>query len=167
MSRGLFVAFLTIPILALPVRAAEPSFADRPLQEWIADLAEKDPLIREEAIEVLIKIGPEARIALPRLAEMHEKDPSAGVRRRAALALWRLDGQTKPARDVLTADLKSPIPAQRLKAVSLLRELGTPAAELTPTVLDMIADVDVFVKDQAATALNLLGEDAVPAVIAA
>src|SRR5205814_8691487 len=126
MSRWCLAVVVALLVPAADVRGAEPSYADRSLAQWIADLAEKDPLIREEAIEVLIKIGPDARTALPRLTELHEKDSSAQVRRRAAIALWRLDGQTRPARDLLAAELTAPLPATRLKAAALLRELGVP-----------------------------------------
>jgi HEAT repeat protein len=150
-----------------PAGAAEPSFADRTLTEWTADLGAKDPLVREEAIEVLIKIGAAARTSVPRLAELYDADPSPAVRRRAAVALWRLDGRAKPARDLLTAELKAPVPTARLKAVALLREMGVVGRELTPTVLESVQDPDGVVNSYAASLLNQMGEDAVPAVVAA
>lgn len=160
------VAILVAALAAPAVRGADTSFADRSLTLWVADLSEKDPLIREEAIEVLIKIGPDARVALSKLAELHEKDSSAEVRRRAAIALWRLDGQTKPARDLLVGELKAPLPATRLRAAGLLRELGTSGRDLAAVALDSLHDPDPVVSNLASGLLNQLGDDAVPAVVA-
>src|SRR5262245_21321788 len=167
MSARLLAILAIISCFAPAVRGAEPAYADRPLSQWVADLSEKDPLIREEAIEVLIKIGPDARIALPKLAEMQERDTSVQVRRRAAIALWRIDGQTKPARDLLTAELKAPLPVTRLKAVVLLRELSVSGRELAPIVLESLSDADGAVGSLAAELLQQTGEDAVPGVVAA
>lgn len=166
MSRWLDAMTIGVALVAPAVQGADPAFADRSLALWIADLSEKDPLIREEAIEVLIKIGAEARVALPKLAEIQEKDASPEVRRRAAVALWRLDGQAKPARDLLSAELKAPLPGARLRAAGLLRELGMPSRDLAPVALDSLHDPDPVVSGLASSLLNQLGDDAVPAVVA-
>src|SRR5262245_30745061 len=68
----------------------EPAFAERALSRWIADLDDPDGLIREEAVEVLGRMGADARPALAKLEKL-TTDDTGMVRRRAAVALWKID----------------------------------------------------------------------------
>lgn len=157
-------AWLLLLIGPFALRAAEPTLAGRPLQAWIADLDAKDTLIREEAIEVLQEFGGDAKSALPKLLQLYQSDVPA-VRARAALALWRIDGRTEPARTVLLAALKTGTANQRMRSVHLLLQLGTPAAELAPPVLELLhAEPDYYVLNQVQTIVMQIGTDAVPAL---
>src|SRR5262245_15361951 len=71
-------------------------YSGRPLRDWLADLDDEDLLIREEAIEVLAQAGPAAKSAVGRLTKLlaHESRP---LRTRAALAVWRISGDARPA----------------------------------------------------------------------
>ena len=55
------------------------------LKEWLAELDDKDPLIREEAVEVVAQIGTAAKDAVPRLRVL-VKDKNRSLRSRSALA---------------------------------------------------------------------------------
>src|SRR4051812_12038918 len=93
-----FRILFVIPLLL----AAEPP-AERPVADWLKDLDDPQSLVREEAIEMLIRA--KAKDAVPKLTKLLD-DPSSSVRRRAALALWKIDGQTKPAIAILAATLR-------------------------------------------------------------
>src|SRR4051794_40959580 len=83
--------------------AAEPvTFARRPLDSWVADLDDKDPLVREEALEVLAQLGPKAKAAVPKLERL-AKAAGEAERRRAAFALWKVDGRAEAAIPVFRA----------------------------------------------------------------
>lgn len=149
---------------SLAARTAEPSVAGRPLNQWIADLEAKDTLIREEALEILPEFGSEAKPAIPRIAALYQSG-SPAVRFRAAIALWRIDGRTEPAMAVLTEALKSDGRSKRLQAVELLMQLGRPAAELAPPVLELMrGEPDYSIQSQVQMMLAQFGAEAVPAV---
>ncbi len=140
--------------------AAEPPLAGRPLGQWLEDLTAGDLLRREEAVEVLGRAGPAAREAVPLLEKMLRGQPLS-LRTRAALALWRIDGRTRPAVEALAETVRSgSCPAVRLEAMKTLRELGEDAAPAVSTLLDL-ADVDL----EAAETLGDIGKPALPDVL--
>src|SRR5436309_303243 len=112
--------FLAIPFLALSVRAAEPP-AERPVAEWVKDLDDAQSLVRAEALELLIRA--EANAAVPQLTKLLA-DPLPSVRRRAAVALWKIDGQTKPAIAALTAAVRDVDAGQRRESLLMLRDVA-------------------------------------------
>jgi HEAT repeat protein len=57
------------------------------LPALIGALWDRDGGVREEAIFALVKFGPDAQEAVPRLARMQRQDPSARVRASAGRAL--------------------------------------------------------------------------------
>src|SRR4051794_20254564 len=70
-------------------------YSGRPLRAWLGDLDDSDLLVREEAACVLAQVGPAARAALPQLRKLLTHD-NRSLRTRAALALWKVSGDTKP-----------------------------------------------------------------------
>src|SRR4051794_14614663 len=73
-------------LLGAPARGDEPTFRDRPLSAWVADLAAKDAGRRKEAAQVLGELGDEAAGAAKALGELL-RDEELEVRRAAAQAL--------------------------------------------------------------------------------
>jgi HEAT repeat protein len=164
------IVVAAIMIATWPAQAAdplkEPAFADRPLSRWMADLDDTDPLVREEAIEVLGRMGPEALTAVPRLEKIAGVD-TALARQRAALALWKIDGRLDPARELYRQSLKQTQGLQRLHAVQTLRQLGSPPSELAPHLVDLLIDPDYNVSNAATMMLQQFGAEGVPALAAA
>jgi hypothetical protein len=69
-------ALVLIGLLLGAEPAAESPLAGRPLRQWLEDLAARDLLVREEAVGVLTRAGPEAKEAVPRLEKMLRDEPS-------------------------------------------------------------------------------------------
>jgi HEAT repeat protein len=160
------LAFILVIGCVCVGRSAEPTFADRALSAWIADLDGADVLAREEAVEVLLKMGTAAKPALPKLEQL-SKSEFVTLRRRASFALWKIGGQKQPAIDVYTADLKAPIARVRLEAVQRLTQLDVPRETLFPVLVAMLGDSEFAVYGQAMSALQTFGADAVPVVLEA
>jgi HEAT repeat protein len=146
--------------------APEPLYAGHPLTRWLADLKDPDVLVREEAIEVLTAAGPAAKEAVPLLEKMLRDEPRS-LRTRAALALWRIDGRTRPAVEALgeTARDRALSSNARNLAIQHLQQLGGDAAAAVPTLLDLIDDPDLALRNTALWTLGTVGKPALPAVL--
>src|SRR5262249_22443988 len=107
------------------------SYAGRSLQAWLDDLHDADPLVREEAIEVLGLLGPAAKAATPELKKLLESKDQA-LRTRSALALWKVAGEAKPAVAVLAKSLSGAEPAVRREALIALGQMGPAAGPAAP-----------------------------------
>ncbi|HEY7308817.1 MAG TPA: HEAT repeat domain-containing protein [Gemmataceae bacterium] len=157
----LLVLFLTYPSAC---GAAETLYAGKPLAFWLDELKSDDPLIRDEAVAVLSDAGPAARAAVPRLEELL-KSKQPRVRVRAALALWRIVGQTKPAVAALTEALRDRAAPHRAEMLNQLGQLGSAAASSAPVVVGMVRDPDLVVRTQATMAMQRFGAAAVPSLV--
>jgi HEAT repeat protein len=142
------------------------SFAGRSLQAWQDDLDDRDPLVREEAVEVLAQLGAQAKETTPRLRKLLA-DPSRTLRARAALALWRVAGEVKPAVAVLTESLREPSPVTRRDSLSALAQMGPEAASASGAIVELLDDRDLSVRIQAGTTLTRLGRAALPSLVKA
>jgi HEAT repeat protein len=151
-------------VLLLALGAPGPLAAGRSLADWVRDLGDKDPLVREEAVEVLAQSGPAAKEAIAQLEKMARDEPLP-LRVQAALALWRVAGKTGPAVEGLAETLrKSPMLTRRLEALKTLGQLGTMAAPAVPAILDLVDAPDQGLRNQAMTTLTEIGPPAVEAV---
>src|SRR5262245_43556635 len=136
---------LGLTLAATVVRPAAPPaprlYADRPLKAWLADLDSPDLLLREEAVEVLAKAGPAAKLALPKLRAFppHDNPP---LPTRAALAVWRLAGDAKPAVHALSTSLAESSPPVRREALTSLGEMGAAAVPAVGVVVRFLDDTD-------------------------
>jgi HEAT repeat protein len=151
-------------IVLAPRHAAETLYAGKPLAFWLEELKSSDALIRDEAIEVLTEAGPAARAAVPRL-EVLVKSDRPHLRIRAALALWRIAGQTKPAIAALTEGLRDRDAPHRAERLSQLGQFGGAAASSAPAVVELIDDGDPPVRTQVGMALQRFGAAAVPFIV--
>jgi HEAT repeat protein len=135
--------------------------AGRPLSQWIADLDHADPLVREEAIEVLASVGPAARAAVPKLEKLLSTSNQT-VRGRAALALWRIDGHTQEAVAILKENLTSPSNWVRAQALTNLGQMGEQAVNAADVILDLLEDPDASIRNQANLMLTRMGPAILP-----
>jgi HEAT repeat protein len=145
-------------------QAEEERYAGKPLAFWLEELKSDDAFIRDEAIEVLIDAGPAAHAAVPQLEALLE-DEQIRVRIRAALALRRIAGQTKPAITTLTEALRDRTAPKRAEMLIQLGQLGPAAASGAPVVVALINDADPVVREQATRTLQRFGAAAVPAIL--
>jgi len=152
--------------LTVPAIAAEPTFADRPMSAWVADLGDADPLIRDEAVEVLAKLGPAAKPVVSRLEALLASTSSVS-RRRIAFALWKIDGRTDLAIDEYRAQLKSSRGRDKLAAIETLVQLGVPAKELAPHLTATVAEAEVSWYAASRSVAAALGADGAEALAAA
>ncbi len=116
-------------------------------------LMEEGPLEQENAAMAIGQIGgPEARAAIPFL-EILLRSPDEMTQIRAAQALWRIDGRTQPALDMLRTSLRGQCPAP---AAEVLGEMGEAAQSAVPALVATLGDTSPFahgVRLEAAIAL--------------
>src|SRR5437588_36210 len=112
------VVLLSVLPGAARAAADQPVFAGKPLDHWVGLLKSDNPLLREEALAVLGEMGAPAREALPALRPLlQEKD--ATLRLRAAVAVWKIERQSKDVLPVLTDALRDTNRERRLLALSV------------------------------------------------
>jgi HEAT repeat protein len=109
-SRALFVTVLAVSALSTGLsaqgrRPKEPTFQDRPLSAWIADLKGMAPYTRNQAAYAIGSMGPAAKAAVPALIEALS-DPEPTVRFPACIALKEIGPDAAEAVPALRAALE-------------------------------------------------------------
>src|SRR3712207_355505 len=95
MSKRLFICLAIVLGVAATVRSDDrPVSEEKPVDEWISALKDKDAPTRVRAALALGRMGTKAKAAVPALQEAL-KDENSSVRGRAAVALWRIDRPLK------------------------------------------------------------------------
>src|SRR5688572_19732583 len=102
MTRFAWGMALAVMFSPVPGSGEEPTYKDRPLSAWVADLKAKDAATRKGAAKALSELGSEAASAASALGELL-RDEELEVRREAAQALPCLGRRAVP---VLAAALK-------------------------------------------------------------
>jgi hypothetical protein len=139
--------------------------------ELLPNLADPSAEVRESAARALEQIGaPAARPAVPMLLRLLNADADGDVRRRAALALGRID----PASDDVIAEAARRLRADRdttvrVSAAVLLLASGGAAAGASDALTDALSDESSAVRLYSAAALahTAGGESVVPRLLAA
>src|SRR5438093_2674240 len=126
-----YAAILSIAILLVGCGKKEPLYKGKPAGDWLQALQDSDPQTRREAAGALATL--KAKDAAPQLA-VALKDQDAGVRAKAAEALWSLGADASEAVPELTAALKDQSADVRLSAAGALGEIGAQAREAIPAV---------------------------------
>jgi HEAT repeat protein len=109
-------------------------------------------------------LGTIGRTARPALMRLHNglRDPSAAVRIQAALAQWRIAGDTSGL-DVILRALADDDPGTRESACRALVPFGPAAGPATPALAHLLSDKDARVRQVAVEALGAVGKDAAAA----
>ena len=119
LSWVLFV--LVLGLVGCP-KAEDKKKVVKTVEQWVADLKDKDPAVRRHAASALGGIGPEAEKAVPALIEAL-KDKDWSVRSRAAWALGSIGPRAEKAVPVLIQALKDKDPAVRSAAQIALKKI--------------------------------------------
>jgi len=122
------------------------------------DSKRKDSLLR--AIFVLGEIGSEASEAVPKLIELLAAD-DRDVHTQAKKALCRIGAVAVIA---LESAIRNGSYNVRLRAAYVLGEIGPNAVGSVPGLINMLADPDTGLHQQAERALRRIGPDAVPKI---
>lgn len=102
-SSGLLLALAIGPLAGqAPPKGSEPSFDNRPLHEWIADLSGVAPYTRHAAAYAIASMGASAKAAVPALIK-NLTDESSAVRYSSALALGEIGPDAADAVPALKA----------------------------------------------------------------
>jgi HEAT repeat protein len=148
------------------VTAVEPTYSGKSLSHWAAQLKDRDPRFREQAVTPLLSFG---AAAVPPLVDLLR----SGDDQSRLLALKVLEGLGADAKDALPALIEArndPHSEVRYKAIVCLTELGTDAKEAIPALIAGLDDPDVRVRMSAVERLAQFGKDApeaLPALIRA
>src|SRR5205814_4888570 len=108
---------------------------------------DKEPVVRQAAIEALGNVGP---AAIPSAAALRAllKDPDKAARLRAAFALWQITGEAKETLATLRPLLAESGTLQ-IETVQKLGEIGPAAVDLLPDLVMMYREEDDEVPRQA------------------
>jgi HEAT repeat protein len=137
--------------------AAEPA-----IPQLIEMLASKHDSVRRNAAEALGNFGPAARGAVDELLKTaRDEDPM--VRLNVAVALWKIQRHPKalPALLAMLRQGRDPLPYQ---TAVVLGSLGADAEEVTPALVEALANSDADVRRAAARSLGQIGPAALPAL---
>lgn len=159
------LAALLGPLAIDEPRPEDTPIKGKPVSHWIDMLKDPEVLGREEALEVLLQAGPAARPALPAVRELL-KDPQVTVRFRAALAVWKIDGDATLVVPVLTDIIQDDANYNlRVRAVHTLGQFHGGAEAVAPVLVKFLNDKDDVFRSEVTTALELRGTAAIPALL--
>jgi HEAT repeat protein len=134
------------------------------LQEWIEELRNPDPSLREVAVRVLPAFGPEARKAASRkVMTMIADDPDPGVRMAAMTTAGLLGHESKDDIRPMVVALRNAIgktvngSAIRLFATRALATYGHEAADAIPVLSKIYIDPWWETRQAVAQALGIIG----------
>jgi len=134
------------------------------LEQWIKDLKDKDPYIRENAIHMLKVFGSAAREASPQLVKALS-DHDVSIRVNAAITIGFVgfnDDDLKTGiaalKNLLVGDPQAIVRFQAAQALCRLQHLATPAAPALASKLHDEASWEI--RRACATALGFAGRDA-------
>ncbi len=135
------------------------------LAGWIRDLKHQDWRVRSRALDALLKMGAEAREAIPVLVEaLENEEERTALRLQAATALIVIAPTEKRVLLALTGTLKTRDPVVRFRVAWILGQLGTAAEAAVPELIRALKDTNALVRLHAVDALGKIGPPAQPAV---
>jgi HEAT repeat protein len=143
------------------------SWADgkRGVAEWTKDLDSESSLIREEALELLARAGPQAVGAAPKIKKLLD-DGRPVVRLRAAMALLRIEGKSDAALGTLVEAARKGGSFERLLALETALDVaGSDHHETVALLASGLTDPDVQGRVRIEMLLARLGSTAVPALL--
>lgn len=143
--------------------AAPVEYAGRPLKFWLDELASDSLLRKEEALAVLAQIGAPAKDALPHVEKLLRAKEST-LRKRAALAVWKLGGTGKHLAEIYADDLKAEDQLVRLEAIRQIQLMGPAAAPALPAILGANPEL---MKPYFRSLVHGMGKDVLPGLLEA
>lgn len=129
--------FLSNNLLAQ--QAAANEHFGKPLAFWLERLRSKDLLERDEAIQVIARIGPAGQDAVP-LLKPFLKDENLTTRLQVALTLWTIQGDGNDAVPTLIEDFARLSPVQKQRLVEYVTKVKKVDASLFAMFEVMIKD---------------------------
>jgi HEAT repeat protein len=160
---------LSVLLLVAPVQSSQQESGEKTqpgddAPDGLKALKHPNPQIRYNAIDLLIRLGKNAKFAAPHLRDLL-KDPHPSVRIKAAEALWKIEQPAPgPLLTVLTEAAKEEEEGFRTAALAVLTEMGEKAKPALPTVKKGLKDKAFAVKLQAIRAAGAMGPAAKSAV---
>ena len=145
--------------------------AGRAVGDWIKDLKDPDPSVKENALRTLPLFGPPAAKAVPRIAELLEKDLDVSTRVNAAIALRLIEVRKDDVPIVVKALLRRlnirsrqlPLEYQaivRFHAAATLGRFGKEAHDAIPQLAVAAEDTASWeIRKVALGSLALIGGD--------
>jgi HEAT repeat protein len=131
------------PVIRANVVEAFASLGEKALPRLIRALENDDT--QALAVEVIHRLGPKAKAAVPALI-LELKDPDADYRREVEFALASIGPDAKDAVPELINRLKDEEPKVRHTACYALGKIGPAAASAAPSLRDCMASDDAFMK---------------------
>jgi len=107
------------------------------------------------------KLGPFAKEAAPAL-KAAAGNPRFAARVQAAMAVWRITGETQTANDVLLQEIQTP--DAPWEAADAIGELGVQAREMVPRLTELLRAERAETRLHAASALGNIGPPAQAAI---
>ena len=141
-------------------RLGDPALGASPVV--VAMLKERDRSVRFAVIEALRNLHVERRVVTAALVRIGEQGRYGDMLEIAAQTGWEGDDMAR----LLGSLLKSPDPALRRQAMTLLERAGVAATPALEAILPMLADPDSEVRYLAARSLEAMGADS-PQVVTA
>jgi HEAT repeat protein len=177
-----------VPRLAAELKAAAPDVRSRAVEVFgalgdqalallgalrgvLRDTAywDEETGVRVEAVQTLIRLGPQLRSQLPALVESLN-DEFASVRRSAAHDLGEMGAEAHPAAAYLQAALRDPDVGVRVEAAVALWRAERQGRPVVPVLAEALAEDDEILRWLAADCLGDIGpaaREAVPDLLAA
>jgi HEAT repeat protein len=164
------------PLLILLLLASAPALAQLPddietaVAELVPAIGSNDWATHEKAVRdaaALVERGRErdATLLLPLVDPLFARSGYGGIGRDSSqLAQKTVTRIGKPATPFLLEKLKTGDERERRVGAEILRDNGTPAAELVPLMVKLLGDRDHYVRTVAIEGLEKLGDKAMPAV---
>jgi len=140
-----------------------PGIGSEAVAALIEALADPVQPVREEAVIALGKLRSHAAPAIPVIRRAVE-DRTIRPPVEAAIALWRLTGETDTVLSVLLEQIQGP--DDPFTAALAFKRLGPAVSEAVPKVAELLESDDPLTRTCAAVALGQMGPMAKPAVAA-
>ncbi len=135
------------------------AYLDKPIEHWVRQLKDSNPLIRRLAAHALSMIGPAGRAeSVPTLTAALD-DPESFVRVWVAAALARVDPTNPQALQALIAAMSDPLNFVRSLGAWHLGRQGPNMPDTTPALpvlQELLKDDDPSVRTEAELALKVI-----------
>jgi HEAT repeat protein len=148
-----------------PDKSGQPpsEIGGKKLEQWITEISDKDPSIRQTAIRTVVQFGPPAKKAVPAIVARLARETDGGVKADAAAALSllpldkeELSKEVEGLRGLLSDSQRN----VRLQAIITLSHLGTDAKAALPSLAICAADLESWeVRKACCYCLGRIGAD--------